>query len=98
MSNKQKTHTPGPWGIDNEQRDLRIVARGRITPVAFVSRLYREDATSAALDAKLIAAAPALLDACIAALSFIESLPYEPSNAPSTRLQDQLHDLIDAVR
>ena len=57
-----KTHTPGPWEVDKEQRDLRIVAADKATPIAFCSRLYREDATSAALDARLIAAAPELLE------------------------------------
>ena len=56
-------HTPGPWRIDDEQRDFRILADGAAAPVAFISRLYREDLPPALANARLIAAAPDLLAA-----------------------------------
>ena len=44
--------------------------------------------------ARLIAAAPSLLDSVKKALDFIQSLPYEPSNTTSTKAQDALMDAI----
>jgi len=47
------------------------------------------------MNASLLAAAPALLEPCKAALDFVHAMPYEPSNAHSTKLQDALVDAID---
>ena len=98
MSERHTPHTPGPWNYaEDELRPGRfsIYHNG---PIAYCGDANPSCTGDGEANARLIAAAPALLDACKAALGFIESLPYEPSNSPSTRLQDLLHDLIEAVR
>ena len=45
-------------------------------------------------DARLIAAAPDLLAACKAALSLVESLPYDPTDRQTLRINDQIEAAI----
>jgi len=45
-------------------------------------------------DAALIAAAPDLLAACKAALSLVESLPYDPTDRQTLRINDQIEAAI----
>ena len=45
-------------------------------------------------DARLIAAAPSLLSACKAALSLVESLPYDPTDRQTLRINDQIEAAI----
>lgn len=84
-------HTPGPWlsfkagGVYSEN--------GR--EIIFSAHNTRSgSAEEREANARLIAAAPELLEACRRALALIESLPYEPSSSPSTRAQDALVDAI----
>jgi len=83
-------HTEGPWypiaGRVRAERSHGVVANLSTDAAASNDQFQA--------NARLIAAAPDLLEACKRALDFIHTLPYEPSNAPSTRVQDALIDAI----
>lgn len=60
---KNAQHTPGPWKVVELGRDMGVVPESRpVQSVAVCSRLYREDAPDADANARLIAAAPDLLN------------------------------------
>jgi len=62
-------HTPGPWTNDgHDGKDTQIV-NSKWGAVAHV--IYNGDCAQRTANAKLIAAAPALLDACLLALNGI---------------------------
>ena len=84
-------HTPGPW----EATEMGVIAQvctshGNFYTCALIDPDNNEDKANA----MLIAAAPEMLQALKHALDFIHSLPYEHSNCPSTKLQDELFDTI----
>ena len=64
-------HTPGPWFIDIDQPYIFIRAKGQSRPItALVSR-------NADDNARLIAAAPEMLEALILALEELDGWPEE---------------------
>ena len=98
-------HTPGPWLLagDDGKSDATAYAR---TPVnqnpLYIARVYGEGVLASSspgteerkANARLIAAAPDLLAACKAALSLVESLPYDPTDRQTLRINDQIADAI----
>ena len=87
-------HTPGPWrtnGFQIEGPNMGLVIATATSPRIGWAPKTKEEGLA---NARLIAAAPDLLAAAKAALDFIHALPYEPSSASSTRLQDRLVDVI----
>ena len=64
-TNKQTEHTPGPWQVETERGILDITAAGAGN-IAMVSRSQLAGDSDA--NARLIAAAPSLLEACAALL------------------------------
>jgi hypothetical protein len=104
----QAQHTPGPWILTEENqvtdREGRMIAREifghNVRSMAFergTKHTVVEDDGGAA-NAHLIAASVDLLEAAQKALDFIQSLPYEPSMAASTRAQDALVAAIAKAR
>ena len=98
MTNTTKAqHTPGPWRISECQLGNKLlIEHGEDTILSpIIGSVYSDEGRlSQMANARLIAAAPDLLAAAKAALTFIESLPYTPSNSAETRLQDRLFDAI----
>lgn len=82
MSNESKSskHTPGPWIIRGEGSELRITARGEIVSgvVAEVRTGWPHPAQrdEQRANARLIAAAPELLESLNALRSFMWALGY----------------------
>ena len=88
-------HTPGPWrtnGFQIEGPNMGLVIATATAPRIGWAPKTKEEGLA---NARLIASAPDLLAAAKKALNFIHSLPYEPSMAPSTKLQDALVDAIN---
>ncbi|KKL72793.1 hypothetical protein LCGC14_2081430 [marine sediment metagenome] len=77
------THTPGPWQADDDLRINRVTSSGRFIPICDVLRpedipgriLHYADEPEA--NARLIAAAPAMLDALEALLSHFDNFTDE---------------------
>lgn len=71
----QTTHTPGPWGCTETEGSWTISADADpvyIATVAMPGRMSKVDQAEA--NARLIAAAPELLEACQLALDSLNSL------------------------
>lgn len=88
-------HTPGPWAATfydegSDDSVAEISARSGTMQICEQVRFGEEDKANF----RLIAAAPELLAALKLCAEFIESLPYEPSLAPSTKAQDAARDAI----
>lgn len=97
------THTPGSWTSPIPKSDVGAPNSYEFTHpdgaylfrVDFEPEMWEREIVS---NARLIAASPRLLEACERALTFIMSLPYEPSNATSTRVQDALVDALTLAK
>lgn len=77
-----KTHTPGPWSVDESGCDV-------LTPDGW--RIARMDLTDQGeADARLVAAAPDLLAACRAALQDFGSLPARVGAASSRLIAEAI--------
>lgn len=66
-------HTPGPWVVVDRKHwsaSIALVTTGKPTPVAWASRLIRSGDDEALANARLIAAAPELLEALRSAYQF----------------------------
>ena len=72
METKSK-HTPGPWRVDPESEEAYDIMAGERRIVAQVLT-QRDDATVATVNARLIAAAPELLEALEAAEKELQEL------------------------
>ena len=92
-------HTPGPWheslthlgaAFDIGAADGDNIALV-IGPVGNGSDNFRANA-------RLIAAAPALLTAVLAAVDVLHSLPWDSGNSAITRAQDACVDAINQAR
>lgn len=83
-------HTPGPWTIESDGTTVSMGGQCVIVGPAPDSAPIVEQRANAAL----IAAAPSLLAACKAALSLVESLPYDPTDRQTLRINDQIADAI----
>jgi hypothetical protein len=83
------THTKGPWNINKDcsEKSGRPCVHSEIFHIA--EMLWMSDETED--NARLIAAAPELLEACKTALANMENLPWE-HQSPST--MDLLHAAI----
>jgi hypothetical protein len=89
-------HTPGPWG-QFAPRDMKMtgdvipigvpVSGQQITPVAWVPSWNRieADAREATANARLIAAAPDLLDGCNALLGLLQLLSHRDDISDEVR-------------
>ncbi len=73
MNASSGKHTPGPWHVGNSGRFLICTLTQKV-------KVYADEMvhTDAPTDARLIAAAPDLLDALIALLASVEGVPCGP--------------------
>ena len=78
-------HTPGPWKVypSGTQTFVASVATGRIVAVDLYDENSNPPIEEVDANARLIAAAPALLEAVEAALKFIQEGDSEPSQSYS---------------
>ena len=84
------THTSGPWKIDDHA--IKAIDHGRRYTVATVmNNIFTPEATAA--NARVIAAAPDLLDACIRALLLLSDPEADENEADRVTLV-----LVDALR
>jgi hypothetical protein len=94
----QAQHTPGPWHIDGDTGNIFGIAPHDNGEVVVCTLKGDDDPDMQGANARLIAASVDLLEAAQKALNFIQSLPYEPSMAASTRAQDALVAAITKAR
>lgn len=87
-------HTPGPWKVLADTRTGAVDVWSGARFVCTVGVPGASGDESIEPDAALIAAAPDLLAACKAALSLVESLPYDPTDRQTLRINDQIADAI----
>ena len=83
-------HTPGPWQIDDQA--IKAIDHGRRYTVATV-RQDNFTPQACAANARVIAAAPALLDACLRALMLLSDPEADENEADRVTLV-----LVDALR
>ena len=87
-------HTPGPWKVLADTRTGAVDVWSGARFVCTVGVPGASGDESIEPDAALVAAAPDLLAACKAALSLVESLPYDPTDRQTLRINDQIEDAI----
>ena len=87
-------HTPGPWKVLADTRTGAVDVWSGARFVCTVGVPGASGDESIEPDAALIAAAPDLLAACKAALSLVESLPYDPTDRQTLRINDQIEAAI----
>lgn len=87
-------HTPGPWKVLADTRTGAVDVWYGARFVCTVGVPGASGDESIEPDAALIAAAPDLLAACKAALSLVESLPYDPTDRQTLRINDQIEAAI----
>jgi hypothetical protein len=79
-TSKVPTHTPGPWDVDDLFGDTHITAQRNGEPCNVVTGMYDEEneptLEELAANARLIAAAPELLEKLGAILPYVESEVY----------------------
>lgn len=88
-------HTPGPWNYGSSMASFNVWSGGN-GPFALESKyICRSDREG---DARLIAAAPMLLDALKDATAWLEDLLYEPPCAVDEANRDAVADAINNCR
>ena len=97
----EKQHTPGPWrvGINScevfdESRSKRIVDSSTWVGMCTMEA-YPADERIA--NARLIAAAPELLEACVGVLSAIEAFPHTKQKTPIGKPNGGIAKLVRAA-
>ncbi len=95
------THTKGPWAV-SKQKPRRVTASGVVICNAVLRnqggpkhKAYMKDEQEAEANARLIAAAPTLLDAVIAAEDYFATLPADDA---AHSLYLQMNTAIAAAR
>jgi hypothetical protein len=73
-------HTQGEWFVNNHNNEMKVRARNTMMgTICTINDIFESEAEA---NAKLIAAAPKLLESCIELLSFIErQFPNEDGEA-----------------
>jgi hypothetical protein len=96
----EQKHTPGPWEYlgDPEERECRVrqatsVRRGN----GYLSELTICESVSSEANAKLITAAPELLEACIQARAVLHTALAEIEDETGIRVVQQKIALLSAV-
>ena len=101
MDTKQQskhTHTAGPWRVGEyinackKNEELWIHATGQTSPVCSIASNYRRDYAQA--DARLIAAAPEMLEACKAAVGWLTHGNVDKNTQKNLRAVSILNDAI----
>jgi len=105
MSEKQVTHTPGPWELSlnvhdedhGEQEYLHIIAKKRMSDIGMI-RLARHKPirTTDLVNARLIAAAPELLEQCKLFEKLLSTLIMEGHSGADLE-RDNLQAILDKV-
>lgn len=105
MSNKQVTHTPGPWELSlnvhdedhGEQEYLHIIAKKRMSDIGMI-RLARHkpNRTTDQANARLIAAAPELFEQCKLFEKLLSTLIMEGHSGADLE-RDNLQAILDKV-
>lgn len=90
MKTTRATHTPGPWRIARTSDGREVIAEdaGQILTIAY-AQAYLHKASpddEARANARLIAAAPALLKACEAIITDLERFVSRQGPGPDARL------------
>ena len=105
MSEKQVTHTPGPWELSlnvhdedhGEQEYFHIIAKKRMSDIGMI-RLARHKPirTTDQANARLIAAAPELLEQCKLFEKLLSTLIMEGHSGADLE-RDNLQAILDKV-